>query len=437
MILKASQRSGARQLSAHLMRTDENEHVELHEVSGFMSDTLHDALLEAQAMAKGTQCKQYLFSVSLSPPAHESVRVEVFEQAVNAIEERLGLQGQPRAIVFHEKEGRRHAHAVWSRIDAETMKAKHLPFFKTKLNDLAKQLFLENGWAMPKGFENPKLRDPTSFTLQEWQQAKRAGLDPRELKAVLQDCWKRSDGAVAFAHALEERGLYLAKGDRCGHVVLTLDGEPFALSRLVDAKAKEVTAKLGDPNQLLTVEETKARLADKIAPRLSGYIRDAKRMAASAMKPLIDERTRLTADHKAARDGLDKAHAERWNAEQNERASRTRKGWAGVWDFLTGRYFKVRKQNELEVQFAKERDRTERHKLVADQLKERQALQDRIKSARRKEAEQVLALYRDAARYRRMREERGEDQSYRNGRANSSLDRVTTSRKPITMRLEL
>jgi hypothetical protein len=134
MILKASQRSGARQLSAHLMRTDENEHVELHEVSGFMSETLHDALLEAQAMAKGTQCKQYLFSVSLSPPAHENVRVEVFEQAVNAIEERLGLQGQPRAIVFHEKEGRRHAHAVWSRIDAETMTAKHLPFFKTKLN---------------------------------------------------------------------------------------------------------------------------------------------------------------------------------------------------------------------------------------------------------------------------------------------------------------
>lgn len=406
MILKASQRSGARQLSAHLMRTDENEHVELHEVSGFMSETLHDALLEAQAMAKGTQCKQYLFSVSLSPPAHENVRVEVFEQAVNAIEERLGLQGQPRAIIFHEKEGRRHAHAVWSRIDAETMTAKHLPFFKTKLNDLAKQLFLENGWSMPKGFENPKLRDPTSFTLQEWQQAKRAGLDPRELKAAVQDCWKRSDGAVAFAHALEERGLYLARGDRRGHVVLTLDGEPFALSRLVDAKAKEVTAKLGDPNQLLSVEETKARLAEKIAPRLSGYIKDAKRIAANAMKPLIEERTRLTADHKAARAGLDKVHAERWNAEQQTRASRTRKGWAGVWDFMTGRYFKVRKQNDLEVQFAKERDRTERHGLITSQLKERQELQSNIKTARRREAEQVLALYRDAAKFRRMREGR-------------------------------
>ncbi len=205
------------------------------------------------------------------------------------------------------------------------------------------------------------------------------------------------------------------------------------------AKAKEVTAKLGDPNQLLGVEDTKAWLAEKIAPRLSGYIKDAKRMAANAMKPLIDERTRLTADHKAARAGLDKVHAERWNAEQQTRASRTRKGWAGVWDFLTGRYFKVRKQNELEAQFAKERDRTERHKLVADQLKERQALQDRIKSARSRHAEQVLALYRDAARYRRMREERGQDQGQGkgNGPTKPSPDRGNTPRRPRDRGLDL
>jgi hypothetical protein len=159
------------------------------------------------------------------------------------------------------------------------------------------------------------------------------------------------------------------------------------------------------------------------------------------MKPLLDERMRLTAAHKAAREGLDKVHAERWNAEQNERASRIRKGWAGVWDFLTGRYFKVRKQNEFEVQFAKERDRTERHKLVADQLKERQALQDRIKSARRKEAEQVLALYRDAARYRRLmdqgRDERGQEQGQGNEPTKPSPDRGNTPRRPRGPGLDL
>jgi Relaxase/Mobilisation nuclease domain len=405
MIIKASRRSGATQLGLHLLKT-ENEHVEIHEVRGFVADDVMGAFKEAQALAMGTQCKKYLFSVSLNPPETESVRPEVFETAIDAIEKRLGFEGQPRVIVFHEKEGRRHAHVVWSRIDMGTMTAKRVDFFKSKLNELSKQIYLENGWAMPKGFENPKLRDPTSFTLKEWQQAKRVGLDPRELKSAVQDCWKRSDGASAFANALEERGLYLARGDRRGHVVLTLDGEPFALSRLIDGKTKEVNAKLGDPNQLRSVDETKALIGEKVAPRLSSYINEAKRMASNAMKPLIERKQKLTDAHQSARKEFDTRLKDRWDAEQRERSSRTRKGWAGVWDFMTGRYFKVRKQNELEVQFAKERDRTERHGLINSQLKERQELQVNIKIARRREAEQVLALYRDAAKFRRMREGR-------------------------------
>ena len=434
MIIKASQRGGAISLGQHLLKT-ENEHVELHEVRGFIAGDVMGAFKEAQAMATGTQCKKFLFSVSLNPPQSESVRPEVFERAADAIEERLGLTGQPRVIIFHEKEGRRHAHAVWSRIDAETMTAKHLSFFKTKLNALSRELYLENGWSMPKGFENPKLRDPTTFTLQEWQQAKRAGLDPRELKSAVQECWKRSDGAVAFANALEERGLYLARGDRRGHVVLTMEGEPFALSRLIDGKSKDVNAKLGDPNQLRSVDETKAVIGEKIAPRLSSYINEAKRMAVNAMKPLIEQKQKLTDAHLSARQEFDSKIKDRWDAEQQSRANRTRKGWAGVWDFMTGRYFKVRKQNELEVQFAKERDRTERHGLVTAQLKERQDLQVQIKTARRREAEQVLALYRDAARYRRLRDQ-GRDHG-RDGQGNSQSQSADRSRRPRDKVLDL
>ncbi len=38
MILKASQRAGGTQLAMHLLKTEENEHVEVHEVRGFVSD---------------------------------------------------------------------------------------------------------------------------------------------------------------------------------------------------------------------------------------------------------------------------------------------------------------------------------------------------------------------------------------------------------------
>lgn len=426
MILKASQRSGGQQLGLHLLKTEENEHIEIHEVSGFVSDSVIGAMNEAYALARGTKCKQYLFSVSLSPPAHESVRVEVFEKTLADIEERLGLTGQPRVIVFHEKEGRRHCHAVWSRIDAQTMTAKELPFFKNKLNEIAKQLYLENGWAMPKGFESSKLRDARNFTLDEWQQAKRAGIDPREMKSAVQDCWKRSDGATAFASALEERGLFLARGDRRGFVAVTIDGEVFALARMIDAKSKDVALRLGDIAKLRSVEQTKTHIANEIAPRLSRFIAEAKRIAHHNMQSMIAKREALKVQHQAERQAKDRFLVERWDEEQRIRASRLRKGIAGAWDFLTGKYFKTRKQNEMEAKFARERDSHERHALILSQMKDRQALQDLIKENRRKEAERILGLYRDAAKFRRMRE--GEAERDRTGRARDSRSLGTKPR---------
>ena len=432
MIFKASKRSGGRQLGAHLLKAEENEHVEIHEVSGFISDTVMGAMNEAYAAARGTKCQRYLFSMSLSPPAHESVRVETFEKAISDIEERLGLTGQPRVIVFHEKEGRRHCHAVWSRINAQTMTAIDMPFFKNKLQALAKDIYLENGWAMPKGFANPRLRDARNFSLDEWQQAKRAGLDPRELKSAVQECWKQSDGAAAFASALEERGLFLARGDRRGFVAVTIDGDVFALARMIDGKSKDVASRLGDPAKLRSVDETKQFIGQQIAPRLTRYIAEAKRIAHHNMQPLVAKREALKVQHQAERQAIDTKLETRWNEEQCIRSSRLRKGIAGAWDFLTGKYFKTRKQNEMESKFARERDSHERHALIRAQHKDRQALQELIKENRRKEAERILGLYRDAAKFRRMRE--GEAERDRNGR---TRDARSLSPKPHDRGLDL
>ena len=102
MILKASQRGGAKQLGLHLLKTVENEHVEVHELRGFVSNDIVGALKEAYAVSRGTRCKQFLFSVSLNPPESENVSIEVFEDAARRIEEKTGLSGHPRVIVFHK-----------------------------------------------------------------------------------------------------------------------------------------------------------------------------------------------------------------------------------------------------------------------------------------------------------------------------------------------
>ncbi len=94
MILKGSQRGGGQDLATHLMRMDENDHVLVHELRGFAADDLKGAFKEAEAISRGTKCRQYLFSLSLNPPEGVNVSTETFEDTLSRVEERLGLQGQ-------------------------------------------------------------------------------------------------------------------------------------------------------------------------------------------------------------------------------------------------------------------------------------------------------------------------------------------------------
>ena len=394
MILKASQRGGASQLGVHLLKP-ENEQVELHEIRGFMADDVNGAMKEAQAVALGTRCKQFLFSVSFNPPANENVPVDAFETAIERVEQANGLAGQPRIIIFHEKEGRRHAHAVWSRIDPETMTARPLPFFKIKLRDIAKQLYLEHGWQMPRGFANANERDPTNFTLAEWQQAKRAGRDPAALKAAVQECWAASDNATTFGRALEGKGLYLARGDRRAHVAVTYEGEVLSIARLTGKRTKEVAAKLGDPANARSVADTRAHVAAVFAPRLETLIMEASQAKRRDMAPLEAKRFTMRNAQRGERQKLDENQRLRGMAEAKVRNARLRSGVMGIWDRLTGHRRETVRLNESEAQQAAVRDRGERHGLVVDQLNTRRALQRDIIAVRGRYTDQVTELHRD------------------------------------------
>jgi hypothetical protein len=400
MILKGSQRSGGKQLGLHLLKTEENEHVEIHEVRGFVSDSVLGAMKEAHVISCGTKCKQYLFSLSLNPPETENVAIETFEHAIDAIEERLGLSGQPRVVVFHEKQGRRHAHVVWSRINAETMTARPLSFFKTKLQEVSRQLYLENGWKMPLGLVERGRGDPRNFTLAEWQQAKRAGYDARETKELIQQCWAASDDRKSFERSLEERGMFLAKGDRRSHVVVTYDGNVISLSRASSLKTRELAARLGEADTLRSIDATKTHIADTLGPRLKQLISIARKNARAALETLQVEKTRMTAEHRLERARLDRGQAERRKKEATERAARLRSGLGGIWDRLTGERGRLIKQNEIEAIFSVRRDQAQRHIIIRAQLRERRLLEERIKCSRQSAAAVVHALHLDASRYK-------------------------------------
>lgn len=405
MILKASERANAANLARHLMNDKDNEHVELHELRGFAADNLQGALQEVQAIARGTRCKNFLFSVSLSPPETENVPVEVFEAAVNRIEKRLGLEGQPRAIVFHEKEGRRHAHAVWSRIDVRELKAINLPHYKNKLNSIARELYIEHGWNMPDGFKRGREPSPLNFTLAEWQQAKRLGHDPKRLKEIMQECWKKSDSATALRNALFEHGYFLARGDRRGFVVLDYRGEVFSLSRFAGVKSKEIKQRLGEAPELLSVDETRQWIAAKMTKQVQSYIRELEEKYRKTGLSLTFRRKDMVDRHRSARAELKQQQAERWQNEERARAARLPRGLKGLWSWVTGNSRKIRAQNEKEAAQAQERDRQEKQVIIEKQLAERRALQALIVLRRKHEQKMLSRLNRDVIDYLAMGEE--------------------------------
>lgn len=401
MILKASQRGGSKQLALHLLRRDENEHVEVHDVRGFVSEDLVGAFQEAYAISKGTKCKQFLFSVSLNPPPQEQVEISTFEDAIARIEERNGLSGQPRAVVFHEKEGRRHAHAVWSRINADTMTAKNLPFFKNKLRELSRELYIENGWKMPRGLMNSREADPRNFTLAEWHQAKRTGVGARDLKSLLQECWAVSDSPAAFAQALKSRGFTLARGDRRGHVAISPEGEVFSISRAVGKKTKDVAKRLGAPDRLPSVADARGSLAKDLSQTWQRHRQEAELQKRRALAPLEHKRTEMASAHRQERKRLDAGQQQRWQEESKVRAARIPSGVQGLWNRLTGQHAVLQKQNEREAYLALARDRAQRQAVIDAQLKDRQSLQTQIKSVRDRHAALLRELRTDQQQIKR------------------------------------
>lgn len=399
MILKASQRGGGSQLAVHLLKEDDNEHVEIHEISGFMSDTPMDAFKEAYAISRGTKCRQFLFSLSLSPPEKEKVPISIFEQAIADIEEKMGLLGQPRVIVFHEKEGRRHAHCVWSRIDVQNMKAINLPHFKLKLRDISRQLYIENDWQMPRGLVNSSERNPINFTQAEWQQAKRTKQDPRTIKSTFQDCWAISDSCKGFANALKERGYYLAKGDRRGFVAIDWRGEIYAVSKWVGIRTKEIKAKLGTPDKLLSVSETKTQLARNFTEKLKRFSEEEMSKHNKVSSALETKRKSLVAVHRQARAQLKQSQSSRLTKETKARSAQLPTGLKALWFRVTGKYRKIKKQNEAEAIDCKLRDRTERQVLIDAQLSERKQLQHDIRFMRHRHGVSVKKLNREMNEY--------------------------------------
>lgn len=268
MIPKASQRAGGQDLATHLMNALDNEYVEVAEVSGAVASDLHGAFAEWEAIATGlTRCREYLYSMSVNPePGQQLTRDQYLDYAERA-EKKLGLEGQPRAVVFHSKEGREHCHIVWSRIDWQSEKAIHLSFDHEKLMMVSREFARDHGLRLPEGYKRDGAERGRRQSLYETQQQRMTGLSKEERMVMVTQAYRQSDNARSFVKALEAMGYVLATGKR-PYVLVDMYGTMNALPKMIDdrsVRTKDIRAFLEKdfPAEALpSVEEARALVAD-------------------------------------------------------------------------------------------------------------------------------------------------------------------------------
>ena len=266
MIIEGGSRRGAKWFAGHVMRQDAGQQVRIVEARGLAGWDISGWFRQMEAVSFGTRCENYFYHANINPREDESLTQAQRDEAVDKLEQNLGLDGHARFIVEHEKNGRTHWHVFWSRIDPETMTAvsdsKNYRIHEKTADELEKAFGHR---------PTPRAHDVAERNPENWEvfRGKRSGIDPYDVGAELTDLWQQSDTGQSFAAALDAHGYILAEGRR-GLCVVDQAGKEHSLARRVDgARKKDVDARMAsvDRSALPTVEKARAMARERIAGR--------------------------------------------------------------------------------------------------------------------------------------------------------------------------
>lgn len=271
MIIKGGSRRRGAQLAAHLLRTDQNEKVELREVRGTIATDLLGALDEIEATATGTRCRKPFYHASISPPPERSLTARQWSHAIDTLERALGLKGQPRVVVAHVKGKRQHVHVVWSRIDLERGRAIADSWNFRVHEAVARDLESEFGHDAVRGAftgrdvqQSRPRRTPRSHEL---RQEERSGIHLSDVEAEITALWRCTSHGEEFRANLHDAGYILARGDRRTFVVVDAAGGVHALARRIEGvRTRDIHARFSETrvSELPSVTDARTIMRDRL-----------------------------------------------------------------------------------------------------------------------------------------------------------------------------
>jgi hypothetical protein len=418
-----SQRASGQDLATHLQNAQDNERLEVAQVRGAVARDLHGAFAEWEAQAHSlTRCTNYLYSLSINPDQRQGrLTKDQYLDYIERTESRLGLSGQPRAIVFHIKKDktgvpREHCHVVWSRIDAERGKARHIAFDHDKLMMVTREFARDHGLKLPEGYYRDKgqerLKKDRQLTLYEKKQEDNGGLSKEQHRAQVTAAWHKRDTPRAFVRSLEDMGYILATGER-DYVLVDIHGNMNGLPKLIDDKTvrikqlREFLGKDFPKDSLPSVDEARALAAGHRAARelfrtneqrvaqetrlkerrdgLQRKQRDRRAPVEQESKALVAKQTQarheLAARQKDDRAALRQGYLHESRCIRIDRAARRPKGLAAFLGRITGvelitkKIQQYRDKTRYEALLAQKRELADRQRSEIAALSRRQELE--------------------------------------------------------------
>jgi hypothetical protein len=232
MWIKGRRRGGAKDLSDHLQKTDENESVAVREIEGFSFEgltgkNLEKAIRQMEAIGYGKGDKRNLFHTIIAPAYGETLSAAQQKFMVEYYAEHMGFKGHQYALVEHWKKGKQHFHLVFNIIDPVTGKTHELKWTKTK------EWRISRGLEEIFGLSTPKPKGKASRTW-ETQRGKRTGTDPRKMRKEVTAIFHASKATEEFIKALGKAGYALTRGNRGQLVLVDRFGDTHGLMRRIE-----------------------------------------------------------------------------------------------------------------------------------------------------------------------------------------------------------
>jgi len=252
---------------------------------------------------------------------------------------------------------------------------------------------------MPLGFADSENRNPLNFSHAEWAQAKRINTDPREIKKIFQESWAISDTAKSFENAIEEHGYFLARGDRRSFVAIDVTGEIFSVARMLGLKKKEMQAKLEKLDTYPSLGDRKAEIKLRLTKKARLFLNNLQAKHAENKHDINQKHQAMKVIHNKERKKLSEKQSARWINETKARSAKLPTGLKALWFRLSGKYQKIRNENEANAMSAIKRDKGEMEALIKRQISSRQRFQKELLAVRHREVIEITKIKKSILKY--------------------------------------